>query len=51
MSKILEFLSKRRSVTAKMMSPGHLKIEDLKNDLKRNKFKGKPVLAERVKNL
>ena len=30
MSKILEFLSKRRSVTAKMMSPGHIKIEDLK---------------------
>ena len=29
MSKTLDFLSKRRSVTAKMMSPGHVKNEDL----------------------
>ena len=29
MSKTLDFLSKRRSVTAKMMKPGHVKNEDL----------------------
>ena len=29
MSKTLDFLSKRRSVTAKMMRPGHVKNEDL----------------------